>query len=86
MEFIQKGHPRHLHISSWLVQSVAPGLKSLGRNDIPYGLFVATFEVNPESSRPLWSAANLEEYRHRYPVLIFSHEWQSWEQVVSQFQ
>jgi hypothetical protein len=82
--FMQRGHPRHMH-KPGLVLSVAPTLKAQGRNDIPFGVFFATAEANPDSTRPLMSRSELKTYRLDYPVLSFNQDWESWEQVSGKF-
>lgn len=83
--FMKTGHPTRTEFRPSLVISVAPELKSAGRNDVPFGVFMATKEANPDSKRPLRSSESLAAYRAQFPVLVFDLAWQSWEDVVAQF-
>lgn len=85
MAFMKTGHPTRTEFRPSLVMSVAPDLKAAGRNDVPFGVFMATKEANPQSTRPLQSRASLTAYRERYPVLSYDSAWQSWKDVVDRF-
>lgn len=83
--YMQNGHPTRAEFRPSLVVSVAPELKAGGRNDVPFGVFMATREVNPESKRPLRSSESLEAYRAQFPIVVYDSAWQSWEDVVAHF-
>jgi hypothetical protein len=85
MAYMRTGHPTRAEFRPSLVVSVAPELKVAGRNDIPFGVFMATREANPESKRPLRNSESLAAYRAQFPVLVYDLAWQCWEDVVAQF-
>lgn len=83
--FMQSGHPTRSEFRPSLVVSVAPELKASGRNDVPFGVFMATQDANPDSKRSLRSSESLSAYRAQFPVVAYDPAWQSWEDVVEQF-
>lgn len=85
MAYMRTGHPTRAEFRPSLVVSVAPEMKAAGRNDVPFGVFMATKEANPESKRPLRSSESLAAYRAQFPVLAYDPSWQSWDAVATQF-
>lgn len=82
--FMMQGHPRRYGKPSMVV-SVDQEAKDGGRNDVPFGVFFATAEENPTSTRPLMTKTELAAYREQYDVLAFDENWSSWDQVVERF-
>jgi hypothetical protein len=74
-----RSQPYKPFVIAGLTTSIDPMNKT---NSTPFGIFVATKEANPRSSRPLLPRSYLDQYRKDFPVLAFSEKWNSWGDVV----
>lgn len=86
MHYLKNGAPGAIvseqiykpHVIIAMSQSVDDENKA---NGIPFGVFIATKEANPESSRNLLPRRFLEEYRSSFPIVAFNAHWKSWDEV-----
>jgi len=79
--FLKTGHPRHFRKPSMIV-SVNQDLKEVGHSSVPFGVFFATTDLNPNSNRPLMTQSELVEYRNQFSILTYDYSWSSWDQVI----
>lgn len=90
MDFLQKNHPRVApveligHGPRWMV-SVDQAAKDAGANAVPFGIFLATKDINPHHAGPLRTSAELRQYADSVKVLLNDSSWKTWDDVVSHF-
>ena len=82
-DFFMKGHPTKILMTHGptMTKSLNEGMKQKGDRNVPFGIFFATKEINPESDIPLIDNEKLVEYREKYPFLRFEN-WTTWDEVV----
>lgn len=83
-KFMKLAHPSVIGglIKPGLIVSVNPELKKSGKNDVPFGVFMASADQNLQTSRSLKTSLYIEDLRSQFPVLDFNKDWTSWDEVV----
>lgn len=87
--FMLNGHPRvYKHkpnVVVGMVVSLSSEVDKNSRKHLPYGVFFATKEANPNSARPLLSNTHFTTYREKFKAIIFDPAWGSWKNILDLF-
>jgi hypothetical protein len=51
----------------------------------PFGIFIATKKVNPDSDRPLVDRCLIVKLQEKYPFIHFESSWSSWSDVLAHY-